>query len=432
MEVNTTEWNENSHIVLAVSTGIDSMVLLHLLNNALKSGYRKLSCLHVNHGLRAASVEEEKFIKKYCQSLHIPLYTTTLDLSSLVDEGKSIENDARTLRYNWFDQQMKELDADVLLTAHHKDDQIETIFYRLMTGKSTRSSLGIANVSWRDGYKIVRPLLNVAKQQLISYQLQHHIPFYEDETNVLNDYVRNDIRNRVLPSIEQNEQLNPHQLLKLKEWHDEQLINLQGMAQVFLQSSKDEHLSSAISISRSEFNALNRSLQIAVLDEAFKKLQTGLIFSEKTYDDWLRQLSESVSQSILYSSDKWIIHIAYDKFIIMAKYSQQLRTLTISQPDMYQFGYYSIEINKAMPKHQFPLIVRTRQNGDKFKLNGVEGHKKVSRLMIDHKIMTHERNRIPIIINQQNEIIAVGTLFIKDSHKQTMKIKNMGDEHGNA
>ena len=90
----------------------------------------------------------------------------------------------------------------------------------------------------------------------------------------------------------------------------------------------------------------------------------------------MRQLSENVSQSILYSSEKWIIHIAYDKFIVMANYSQQLNNVTITEPDMYQFGHYNIEINKAMPQHQFPLTVRTRKDGDKFKLNGVEGHKK--------------------------------------------------------
>ena len=131
MEVNTTEWDDNSHIVLAVSTGIDSMVLLHLLSTTLKAGYRKLTCLHVNHGLRHASNEEEQFIQQYCRDLNIPLHTKTLNLSHIVDEGKSIENEARLLRYDWFDTQMKSLGGDVLLTAHHQDDQIETIFIDL-------------------------------------------------------------------------------------------------------------------------------------------------------------------------------------------------------------------------------------------------------------------------------------------------------------
>ena len=96
-----------------------------------------------------------------------------------------------------------------------------------MTGKSTRSSLGIADVSWREGYKIVRPLLNVSKQYIHQYQTQYQVPFYEDETNHQNDYVRNDIRNRILPAIEQNAQLDAQQLLKLKTWHDEQLLHLQ-------------------------------------------------------------------------------------------------------------------------------------------------------------------------------------------------------------
>ena len=75
-----------------------------------------------------------------------------MNLNHIVDKGKSIENGARHLRYEWFDKQMKILNGDVLITAHHQDDQIETIFYRIMTGKSTRSSLGIADVSTHISY----------------------------------------------------------------------------------------------------------------------------------------------------------------------------------------------------------------------------------------------------------------------------------------
>ena len=147
MKVNETLWDEQEHVVLAVSGGIDSMCLLHTLVHDLSGTYQQLSCLHVNHGLRAQSEDEAQLLQDYCTTHDIPLYCTRLDLSATVAAGRSIESQAREARYEWFDQQMRAIAGDVLLTAHHQDDQIETIFYRLFTGRSTRNSLGMADAA---------------------------------------------------------------------------------------------------------------------------------------------------------------------------------------------------------------------------------------------------------------------------------------------
>ncbi|MDN6656009.1 MAG: tRNA lysidine(34) synthetase TilS, partial [Staphylococcus simulans] len=135
MNIYTEGWSENDHLALAVSTGVDSMVLLHMLTTHYHHTYRQLTVLHVNHGIRSASLEEAAFLERYCQQHHIPLRTHELDLSALTNKGKSIQKDARQKRYAWFESEMKALGASVLLTAHHLDDQLETIFYRLMTGR---------------------------------------------------------------------------------------------------------------------------------------------------------------------------------------------------------------------------------------------------------------------------------------------------------
>src|SRR5699024_11262550 len=113
------------------------MVLLHNLINQLSQSYRKLTCLHVNHNIRDIAQEEETFIRKYCESYQIPLFVHHLDLSKAIEQGNSIENIARNERYQWFDNMMVELDADVLLTAHHQHDQIQTLSDRWMTGGYT-------------------------------------------------------------------------------------------------------------------------------------------------------------------------------------------------------------------------------------------------------------------------------------------------------
>ena len=116
-------------------------------------------------------------MQRYCKQHGVDLFVHELDLSHVIAAGNSIENEARTLRYAWFDQMMEELEADVLLTAHHLDDQIETIFYRIMTGRSTRSKLGMDECILRKNYVLAKPLLAVSKSEIRTYQHEQHVPF---------------------------------------------------------------------------------------------------------------------------------------------------------------------------------------------------------------------------------------------------------------
>lgn len=427
MEVNTEGWSSDKHIVLAVSTGIDSMVLLHQLITNLQDTYAQLTCLHVNHNIRSIADEEELFLKQYCIDHNIALYVKQLDLSNIVEKGNSIENEARLERYRWFDLMMKDLKADVLLTAHHQDDQLETIFYRLMTGRSTRSSLGMSYLTTRGCYDLCKPLLTTTKVDIRNYQHTYNVPFYEDETNAENHYVRNDIRNRILPEIEQNKHLETKQLLKLKEWHDEQRLVIESEANAFIENSVKTS-SAQYRFSRKQFLQLRHSVKMTILDKLLASLPMHDSLTEKTYNQWFQVMDENIAQSTLYTTDKWIIYIAYDKFIIMANDDVQLSPTKMNQSGTYNYSHYSIDINNDLPTVEFPLVVRTRNDGDKFELNGTKGHKKVSRLLIDNKIEQQERDQMPIIVNADNEIIAIGTLFLKSKYKDLICIRDMGEE----
>ena len=427
MEVNTEGWSSDKHIVLAVSTGIDSMVLLHQLITNLQDTYAELTCLHVNHNIRPIANEEELFLKQYCIDHNIALHVKQLDLSDIVKKGNSIENEARLERYRWFDLMMKDLNADVLLTAHHQDDQLETIFYRLMTGRSTRSSLGMTYLTTRGCYDLCKPLLTVTKVEIRNYQHAYDVPFYEDATNAENHYVRNDIRNRILPEIEQNKHLETKQLLKLKEWHDEQRLVIESEANAFIESAVEVN-NAQYRFCRKQFLQLRHSVKMTVLDKLLANLPMHDSLTEKTYNQWFQIMEENIAQSTLYTTDKWIIYIAYDKFIIMANDDVKLSPAKMNQSGTYNYSHYSIDINNDLPAFEFPLVVRTRNDGDKFELNGMKGHKKVSRLLIDNKIEQQERDQMPIIVNADNEIIAIGTLFLKSKYKDLICIRDMGEE----
>ncbi|EGQ3761824.1 tRNA lysidine(34) synthetase TilS [Staphylococcus pseudintermedius] len=421
-------WKATDHIVVAVSTGIDSMVLLHQLLYDETLTYRQLTCLHVHHGLREASEQEATFIQHYCEQHGIPFYMKRLDLSDVVAEGRSIQNDAREMRYQWFDTMMHQLDADGLLTAHHEDDQVETIFYRLFTGKSTRSSLGMSTIEARNGYRLYRPLLNTSKHVIRAYQQQHDVPYFEDTSNASNTYVRNDIRNRILPQIDENAQLKSQQLLKLKAWYDEAFMLMQHEVDNFIERFVTTNAHS-FTVSRYAFNALTYHVKILTLDTLLHQFEDTVTISERAYADWLQKLAGPVAQTQLMHTNQWHADIVYDKLVIMAPMQKSLDTYTIqvTEAGTYRFGCYDVQITDMTDLPGSKLCIRSRQPGDRIARHDGH-HKKVSRLMIDAKVPAYLRAQIPIIETTHGDILAVGTLYIQQHYQGVIKIQFMGDD----
>ncbi|EGQ2693730.1 tRNA lysidine(34) synthetase TilS [Staphylococcus pseudintermedius] len=421
-------WKATDHIVVAVSTGIDSMVLLHQLLYDETLTYRQLTCLHVHHGLREASEQEATFIQHYCEQHDIPFYMKRLDLSDVVAEGRSIQNDAREMRYQWFDTMMHQLDADGLLTAHHEDDQVETIFYRLFTGKSTRSSLGMSTIEARNGYRLYRPLLNTSKHVIRAYQQQHDVPYFEDTSNASNTYVRNDIRNRILPQIDENAQLKSQQLLKLKAWYDEAFMLMQHEVDNFIERFVTTNAHS-FTVSRYAFNALTYHVKILTLDTLLHQFEDTVTISERAYADWLQKLAGPVAQTQLMHTNQWHADIVYDKLVIMAPMQKSLDTYTIqvTEAGTYRFGCYDVQITDMTDLPGSKLCIRSRQLGDRIARHDGH-HKKVSRLMIDAKVPAYLRAQIPIIETTHGDILAVGTLYIQQHYQGVIKIQFMGDD----
>lgn len=421
-------WKATDHIVVAVSTGIDSMVLLHQLLHDETLTYRQLTCLHVHHGLREASEQEATFIQHYCEQHDIPFYMKRLDLSDVVAEGRSIQNDAREMRYQWFDTMMHQLDADGLLTAHHEDDQVETIFYRLFTGKSTRSSLGMSTIEARNGYRLYRPLLNTSKHVIRAYQQQHDVPYFEDTSNASNTYVRNDIRNRILPQIDENAQLKSQQLLKLKAWYDEAFMLMQHEVDNFIERFVTTNAHS-FTVSRYAFNALTYHVKILTLDTLLHQFEDTVTISERAYADWLQKLAGPVAQTQLMHTNQWHADIVYDKLVIMAPMQKSLDTYTIqvTEAGTYRFGCYDVQITDMTDLPGSKLCIRSRQPGDRIARHDGH-HKKVSRLMIDAKVPAYLRAQIPIIETTHGDILVVGTLYIQQHYQGVIKIQFMGDD----
>ena len=190
-------WDKSIYptVGVAVSGGVDSMCLLH----AFVSMGQNVVALHVEHGIRGEdSLADMRLVEDYCRTLGVPCLSTRVDAPALAEQRRiGLETAARTLRYRFFRQVLDEGKADVVATAHHLDDQAETVLTHLLRGSGLQGLTGIRD---REGY--VRPLLGVSREDIVRYAKEHGVPYSEDATNLDTDYTRNWLRHDLLPQVE--------------------------------------------------------------------------------------------------------------------------------------------------------------------------------------------------------------------------------------
>lgn len=187
------EW-KGKNLLLALSGGVDSMVLFHLLDLNRDLGI-KLHIAHVDHGWREESSQEAKNLETYCKAY--PFYLQTLSPT----KNGNLENESRKARYAFFFKIIEEHRLDGLIVGHHKDDQTETVFKRLLEGASLPFLAGMLDKERRDETILYRPLLPCAKNEMVEYAQRKNIPFIEDKTNHDSKFLRARMRKKILPQL---------------------------------------------------------------------------------------------------------------------------------------------------------------------------------------------------------------------------------------
>ncbi len=198
-------------ILVAVSGGADSMVLLHTLNSLAGKNRWKISVAHFNHQLRGrASDADGKLVRQIAEKLKLPFFVECADVKKFAAQSKiSIEMAARKLRHEFFARVARAQKISAVALAHHADDQVELFFLRLLRGAGGE---GLAGMKWISPspadkkFSLIRPLLGFSKAEILKFACANKISFRDDATNFSNDFLRNRIRNELLPLLQKNYQ----------------------------------------------------------------------------------------------------------------------------------------------------------------------------------------------------------------------------------
>lgn len=398
-------------ILLAVSGGVDSMVMLQLFHRL----HFNISVAHCNFGLRGdASLEDEKICKNICEELQIPFFHQNFETEKLANEEMvSIQMAARTLRYNWFEALMHQHHFSYLATAHHSDDQSETILLNLMMGKGAGTLQGIPLKNKR----IIRPMLSFSKKEIQSYALEKNIIWREDESNSTTDYQRNFIRHKVLPLLQE---LNPsvqESLIRLGNRMSDMNHLTEEYSKSILANYVDRH-HDRVSIS---FNALlNHPAKNYLVWQALKEFG----FEGNIIEDIIAACQDS--GKTFYSKD-YQLQIDRDVFIIQkinATFSYETNIESSTQKINLPGGWLNLQSNSPVIQNiptreentayidasllQFPLKIRTWKSGDSFFPLGMNQKKKLSDYFIDNKTPIHQKNKKLLLMNGEDIIWILG------------------------
>ncbi len=389
-------FNRHKKILVAVSGGADSMSLLHFLYNHQKDLDIQLGIAHVNHKQRQESEHEEAYLRHWAEEHKVPFHYSAFS-------GKFSENAARTFRYEFFKQVMKDYDYSALVTAHHADDQAETIFMRLLRGSRLRHLTGISAIRPFGTGQIIRPFLHLTKAQL---PVTFH---FEDRSNTSLAYLRNRIRLSYLPTLSQeNPKIKEHLCLLAEE------IGL--MEQALGELTKDITITD-LSVFQQQSDAVQLFLLQNYLD-SFPDLQ----LSKGQFNQLISYLRKNVSGKIPLKNGYELVK-TQTSFLVRKE-----EVISLSPSCLLEFGKsvefedYTLtfsEFNDVSNTDAIsiwsdaPIVIRHRKEGDKIDLGS--HHKKLRRLFIDNKILEKDRQKA-IVGEQDGHIIflyVAGRLYLK-------------------
>ncbi len=430
--------NNGDKIIVALSSGIDSMVLLqalYLMRNDLKI---ELAVAHFNHQLRGQeSDEDETFARSVASALTLECYVERANTAAISDAKKlSIQETARELRYAFFNKLRTSLGFQSVATAHHADDNAETILFNIIRGAGVHGLSGIP--AHRKDISVIRPFLSVTREEIRGFAEEQKIPHREDSSNAHNDYTRNYLRNSLIPEIRSN--INPNLPLTLQRTGElfEQLeVYLKDEAAKILVDIIVHRSSKEIIFNLESFDAKPLFLQEHILLHTAREfgnieVDFGTVKSMLKIVHAETGTSCSLSKDIVFYRNR--NHIAFKRIPAIQTYRYH-----IDLNKNYKFEFFGFQ-SSISSKAEYTndknteyidgdtlgkeFILRPWADGDWFIPLGMKDKKKLSDFFIDEKVPLFEKRIIPVLFSDEAVVWICGKR-LDDRYKVTPKTKNI-------
>lgn len=436
---------DGDKIVLGISGGPDSICLLHILNRLKEKMDIEIYAAHLNHQIRGLEAQKDAlYVSKICDNMGITLFVKSLNVPKYCsDNGLSIEEGARKLRYEMFDEIKSKIKANKIAVGHNLNDQAETILMRIMRGTGLQ---GLRGIEYIRENSIIRPILDIDRKDIEDYCKHYDLKPRIDKSNLDNIYTRNKIRLELIPYMKDN--FNPNVIESIVRMSnslksDSDYIECESNIKYNEVSIKDKD---SVNIDIKKYISLHKAIKTRILRKAISDLfgDTNFI-DQKHIEDIMELENESkldkkitlprrmfayrtknniilTTREIINEDIEFCYNIPINGFVKIKELDLIIETQTMSID-----RYKSMKSDKSSKVFDFNkvkggIIARSRDQGDKIKLS--IGSKKIKQLFIDLKIPKEERCKIPIIADSE-EIMCVGNQRISENYKIDINTKEV-------
>ena len=419
-------FTHDSNLLVAVSGGIDSVAMVHLLKTA---GY-KFTIAHCNFQLRAEANADEEFCRKLALQYQTPFCSTRFNTEHYASTRKiSIQMAARELRYEFFEQIAREHQHPCIALAHHQNDTIETILLNLVRGTGIAGMHGILSQNGN----LVRPMLCFTRKDIEEIVAENKLAYVEDSSNASVKYARNKIRHQVVPTLKE---LNP----SLEQTFENNLKHFRELEQL-LELRVEEVRQKLVSYVGAEIHiAIDEVKKLVPQRLLLFKLLQVYGFSEHDVDDIIANLNKHAGRKFEVSFG-YLLVLDRGKLILSKKIQEIPSILITDRDNTLTHGTFKLNITKSdepviiknnpfalsvdSDKLEFPLLLRYWGRSDHFYPLGMNGKKKVSDFFVDLKIPLHLKKTIPLLVNANGDIIWIAGYRPDERYKVTNNTKKV-------
>ncbi len=444
-------WRAGGTVVAAVSGGPDSMALLHLLKEMAETEPMRIVAAHANHQFRGAESDAEaELVRRAAEQWGVVFETASLGMPEYIEEtGLNAQSASRERRYAFLREVAGKHGSSCLLTAHHADDQAETVLMRILRGTGVGGLAGISYRRREDRLELIRPLLRITKCELLEYCKRNGVQYAVDSSNAERYYFRNAVRLDVMPELERYNPRLKDSLARLAELAaaDDEYMEEQTV-RVFREAATPR--GNGFRLERRRFRGLHVALQRRLIKLILNcSANPRQMLDFRQVEEIVEALSRDRPSSLrLDIGDGWVLNREYDEAYIGPEpqetdsfaYPADERTAGVTIPETggrIRFERLKGAVHAAPGNRNeacfdaealsYPLKVRSRMPGDTLQPYGLNGTKKVQDMFVDAKVPRSRRDKLPLLANGDGRILWIpglrrsGHALVRDNTRTTLR-----------